>query len=404
VPVRYVSIPALEPGPRPRNEAIASHDSYASLLKVGFRYSTLDYAFDAAGRRTKVWAGFARVTLPAATTANATYDAANELKTWNGTNLTYDQNGNLATNGTQTYTFDERNQLTATSGGASTFKYDGLGRRYEKTVSGTTTRNLYDGPNVVQELNASNAVTANSITGFAPDQVFWRNSGGVNKNVLTDALGSTLATYNSNATPGLQNKFTYDPYGTPDSTAFPYLFAGTNYDSATGLQYNRARYYAPGVNRFASEDPIGILGGSANGYMYGADEPRALTDAFGLLPGPVQQWVNYFAQVLVDAAVVVLTLIAVGEFPFLGPLAVTLGAVYIATWLSGISLTMTIGNAISGREGATAVFVGLLSFVAVATALAFFPASIALYVALGASLGVLTFDTVTGATRLAEQG
>jgi len=267
-----------------------TYDQASRMTQIDYdkgttHYSTLDYAYDPAGRRTKVWAGFARVTLPAATTANATYDAANELKTWNGTNLTYDQNGNLATNGAQTYTFDERNQLTATSGGTSTFKYDGLGRRYEKTVSGTTTRNLYDGPNVVQELNGSNAVTANSITGFAPDQVFWRNSGGVNKNVLTDALGSTLATYNSNATPGLQNKFTYDPYGTPDSTAFPYLFTGTNYDSATGLQYNRARYYAPGFGRFTSEDPIGVLGGSANEYLYGANAPTVYTDPSGLILG-----------------------------------------------------------------------------------------------------------------------
>ena len=267
-----------------------TYDQASRMTQIDYdkgttHYSTLDYAYDPAGRRTKVWAGFARITLPAATTANATYDAANELKTWNGTNLTYDQNGNIATNGTQTYTFDERNQLTATSGGTSTFKYDGLGRRYEKAVSGTTTRNLYDGPNVVQELNGSNTVTANSITGFAPDQLYWRNSGGVNKNVLTDALGSTLATYNSNATPGLQNKFTYDPYGTPDSTAFPYLFTGTNYDSATGLQYNRARYYAPGFSRFVSEDPIGILSGSANGYLYALDGPTVFTDPYGLTPG-----------------------------------------------------------------------------------------------------------------------
>jgi RHS repeat-associated protein len=263
----------------------ASRMTQVDYDKGATHYSTLDYAYDAAGRRTKVWAGFARITLPPATTANATYDLANELKTWNGTNLTYDQNGNIATNGTQTYTFDERNQLTATSGGTSTFKYDGLSRRYEKTVSGTTTRNLYDGPNVVQELNGSNAVTATSITGFAPDQVFWRNSGGVNKNVLTDALGSTLATYNSNATPGLQNKFTYDPYGTPDSTAFPYLFTGTNYDSATGLQYNRSRYYSPALGRFASEDPLGIAGGSANGYLYVWDGPTVFTDPYGLTPG-----------------------------------------------------------------------------------------------------------------------
>jgi RHS repeat-associated protein len=261
--------------------------SYAKAGQTSL--GALSYAYDAAGRRGTVWGASSRMTLPAATTANGTYNLANQMTSWNGATASYDPNGNLASLGSQTYTFNERNELAATSGGSSTFRYDGLGRRYEKVISGTTTRYLYDGVNVAQELNASNAPTFNLLTGFAPDQVFWRQgvSGAntVTNNVLSDGLGSTVATTTPVATPAIRDSFTYTPHGVPSSSAFPYLFTGRDYDSATGLQYNRARYYQPGVGRFTAEDPIGVLGGSSNLYPYAANAPTQLIDPLGLEPG-----------------------------------------------------------------------------------------------------------------------
>lgn len=87
----------------------------------------LSYGSDAAGRRTTVWGASSRITLPSATTANAVYNAASQLTSWNGTTLGYDNNGNLTSFGTQTYTFNERNQLASTSAGSSSYAYDGLG-------------------------------------------------------------------------------------------------------------------------------------------------------------------------------------------------------------------------------------------------------------------------------------
>lgn len=157
-------------------------------------------------------------------------------------------------------------------------------------ISGVTTRYLYDGANVVQELNASNTPTFNLITGFGTDQVLWR-SGGTNAttdSVLHDGLGSTVATTTPVATPAIRTSFTYEPHGKPNASAFPYLFTGRDYDSATGLQYNRARTYAPAYGRFTSEDPIGIVGGSANPYLYAGNAPTVFTDPFGLAPGQCQ--------------------------------------------------------------------------------------------------------------------
>ena len=55
-----------------------------------------------------------------------TFNAANEMTSFNGTPQTYDANGNLANDGTNTYSWDARNHLVRRSLGASTasFVYD----------------------------------------------------------------------------------------------------------------------------------------------------------------------------------------------------------------------------------------------------------------------------------------
>lgn len=52
--------------------------------------------------------------------------------------------------------------------------YDGLGRRMSKTINGIATQFLYDGFNPVQELDASNAPSANLLTGGRIDEYFQR--------------------------------------------------------------------------------------------------------------------------------------------------------------------------------------------------------------------------------------
>jgi RHS repeat-associated protein len=49
-------------------------------------------------------------------------------------------------------------------------------------------------------------------------------------------------------------------------------FQGQYFDAETGLHYNTFRYYDPGVGRFVTQDPIGLLGGN-NLYQYA---PNAL--------------------------------------------------------------------------------------------------------------------------------
>jgi RHS repeat-associated protein len=60
----------------------------------------------------------------------------------------------------------------------------------------------------------------------------------------------------------------------------PFRFQGQQFDEETGLHYNRHRYYDPGVGRFVSQDPIGLLGGS-NLFAY-APNPLGWVDPAGL--------------------------------------------------------------------------------------------------------------------------
>ena len=53
---------------------------------------------------------------------------------------------------------------------------------------------------------------------------------------------------------------------------------------ASGLIFYRARYYHPGLGRFASRDPIGMQGG-INPYAYAGGNPVNFNDPSGLLSG-----------------------------------------------------------------------------------------------------------------------
>jgi len=84
-----------------------------------------------------------------------------------------------------------------------------------------------------------------------------------------------------------QTNFTYEPYGRSTASVgsyatYPHQFTGRDQNINTGLQYNRARYYAYGHGRFISEDPIGFLGGSVNPYLYGLAAPQTFKDPAGL--------------------------------------------------------------------------------------------------------------------------
>lgn len=263
-----------------------SFDAGSQLTAVSYALGTtslgnLTYGYDPTGRRTSVGGSLAVANLPNAITTSA-YNAANQLTTWGTASLYYDANGNMTSDGTNGFVWDARNHLASMNFSANSFQYDPYGRRQSKTISSTTTKYLYDGVNVVQEL-AGTTPTANLLDG-GTDEIFTRTDSSGTVNLLSDALGSALAlTDGSGSTVA---SYAYEPFGNTTQTGMstnPFQYAGRENDG-TGIYFYRARYYNPMLQRFISEDPMGLLGGSTNLYPYVSNDPIYLTDPSGRCP------------------------------------------------------------------------------------------------------------------------
>ena len=179
--------------------------------------------------------------------------------------------------GATTYTWDARNRLGAF--GSTVFAYDSFGRRTQNASSNAL---VYDGMNAVQELSGT-TVTANLLTGFGTDEIFTRTGSAGVRNLLRDALGSTLALTDSSGT--LQTQYSYEPFGKATTSGVAnnstFQYTGRENDG-TGLYYYRARYYNPTFERFISEDPLALGCGVTNQYCYANNNPVQLGDPSGL--------------------------------------------------------------------------------------------------------------------------
>jgi RHS repeat-associated protein len=260
------------------NGITTTYDYDAASQLAGLTYQLGDtklgdlrYFYDLAGRRTNMTGSFARTGIPDAL-SSATYNANNQLTQLGGTSFTYDENGNLRSDGARTYTWDAKNQLASITGAVTaSFQYDPVGRRVMKSVGWSGTSFLYDGRNIVQELSGSTP-TANRLNA-ALDEVLTRTDAAGTSHYLTDALGSTLAL--TDAVASVQTQYSYDPFGqttaSGTSSSNPQRYTGRENDG-TGLYFYRERYYNPTLQRFISEDPIGVVGG-INLYEYVGNDP-----------------------------------------------------------------------------------------------------------------------------------
>lgn len=68
------------------------------------------------------------------------------------------------------------------------------------------------------------------------------------------------------------------------------MYTGREFDSETGLQYNRGRYYDATTGRWISQDPLGFSAGDSNLYRYVANSPTNGTDPSGLYLGAISYY------------------------------------------------------------------------------------------------------------------
>jgi RHS repeat-associated protein len=264
-----------------------AYDAAGQLSSIGYTSGSttlggLSYSYDPVGRVVGESGSWARLALPAAMTAG--YNAANEATVVNGVAQSYNGAGNLISDGTNSYSWNDRGQLAGVTGPSvnESYGYSSAGLRTSVTSGGSSTSYLWDlSGNQVAELTGGSA-SATQLTGLAVDRTLVRAVATGSRSQLTDRLGSVVATTDSSGT--VQAQYGYTPYGeqvaSGESAAGAPGFTGRTASSATGLQYNRDRYYNPALGRFISQDPIG-QGGGLNTYAYVGGDPVNLVDPSG---------------------------------------------------------------------------------------------------------------------------
>ncbi len=207
-------------------------------------------------------------------------------------NFTYDANGNRLTRSagglTTSHGWDFENRLTSVTlpgtAGTVAFKYDPFGRRIQKSSVAGTTNYVYDGDNVIEELDATGAVTAQYTQGLGIDEPLATYRSSVASFYHADGLGSIQALTDATGLPAAA--YVYDSFGNLFASAGvtnPFRYTAREFDSETGLYYYRARYYDPSVGRFLSEDQAGFQA-ATNFYSYVGNRPTVLADPLGLFP------------------------------------------------------------------------------------------------------------------------
>jgi RHS repeat-associated protein len=206
--------------------------------------------------------------------------------------FTYDDNGNQLTEitdgQTTTNTYNSRNELIQVNDGqVSEYKYNAEGKRIQK-ITDTTINFVYDGDNILLELDDQNNQVATNTYGLSLIKRTTDKEGYYLYNGHGDV---TKIVDNTN---NILNSYVYDEFGKilQENETFnnPYKYAGYYYDKETKTYYLQARYYNPEIQRFISEDTYrGNIDDplSLNLYTYCKNNPMIYVDPSGHIPVPL---------------------------------------------------------------------------------------------------------------------
>jgi len=210
-------------------------------------------------------------------TDRAVEDAGGTLTTY-----TYDENGNaVAVNAagsrtTMTWSFEDEMLVAEPSGGGRvTMVYDGDLMRRKREEGASTAKYLWDGAQVLMETDGSDTTQARyTLAPFGYGDLVSQRRGDDSHFFHFDAIGTTRAL--TDADQAVTDSYIHRAFGTYVSTTgdtlnyFRYigkLGYYQDYASPDGGFYVRRRYYAAGLGRFLSCDPVREAGVSAYGYV-----------------------------------------------------------------------------------------------------------------------------------------
>jgi RHS repeat-associated protein len=227
----------------------------------------------------------------------------------------HDDRGNLIKDGQWNYSWNGLNQLvgmeTRNDVGVSpivklAFAYDSEGRRWKKTVwkdgvFAYERRFLYDGFNLIAELDGNNAVLktytwgtdlsgtmqgAGGVGGLLSmtdhvtgNSYFYLHDGNGNVVGLVDSVSGVVV-----------KEYEYGPFGkvlvetdagSGVAVENSFGFSGKYLDAETGLSYYGYRYYSSEMGRWISRDPAGEDKGGRNLYGFCGNDPINGVDVLG---------------------------------------------------------------------------------------------------------------------------
>jgi RHS repeat-associated protein len=163
------------------------------------------------------------------------------------------------------------------------------------TTAGANERYVYDGSDVLIDLNADWSVATSYLNDLGIDNHLRQTSTSTGVSYyLTDHLGSTKAL--ADASGNLLEQLEYGGFGNGGASNRTRLgFTGRERDPDTSQVYYRARYYDPQIGRFTSEDPLAFGGGGANFYDYAGNNPILFDDPTGLWSPEAHRYIIHLA-------------------------------------------------------------------------------------------------------------
>ncbi len=284
-----------------------------------------DGMFDtvASSSRTQAWnldalGNWANLTTNS-TSQSRTHNAQNQVTGVGSTSLTYDSNGSMtADESGRVFVYDAWNRLAAVRNSSNspivTYSIDALGRRItEDRPNANTVDHLYysTGWQVLEERRGGTS------SGDIRRQYFWSIDYVDALTARVDyASGAVSATYHAqydanwnitaiaDATSGIVERYTYDPYGVVtvlyanwsvrggSPYGWNYLHQGGRLDVDSNLYHFRNRDYSATLGRWTQTDPIGFEAGDTNLYRYVGNGPVNGVDPSGLF-GDSWDWIYH---------------------------------------------------------------------------------------------------------------
>ena len=263
------------------------------------------YAYDGEGNRTSAQTGAASALAVTTDAQNRVTDDGVNSYTWTPNNALSSRAPKAAGGSATTFStswqggyHQVRLDSANTPTGLTQFFYDPLNRLvgYRPNLNGGALDDrYYDGADMVLQFRrpSSGAQWVRYVSGPGADrplgfeiypagaaptpgtgQVFYYHA---------DAEGSIRLVTDANAQ--IANRYDYDSFGkrlnVVEAVAQPYTWKGREWIDATGLYYNRARFYDPQLGRFTSEDPLGYAASGANLYAFASNNPHHWRDPTG---------------------------------------------------------------------------------------------------------------------------